>query len=201
MKKTKELVKFCYGRELCYGCPFHYEISREGACTLQLANDELINDLYEKYLEFKGDVMKEKENRVDTAEQDTVKQVNAAEKSYDKILEKKRDKLIKFCESYGNCCYNCPLEYNEIGDCNFRKETDLIDQYYNAAFPNEFAITLTKSQAENLLEFIDIYFINSIRGDEEVDDMNYLCDMCDIYKKLKDILEKNKQIEGDSDNG
>lgn len=191
-KKRKELEIFCNNRDSCDDCPLRNNTIGYYECILELATNEEIKDLYEKYMKYKGDVMKEKENQVNTAVQDTVEQSNAAEQNYDKILEKKRDKLIKFCESYGNYCYNCPLEYNEIGDCNFHKETDLIDQYYNAAFPNEFAITLTKSQAENLLEFIDIYFINSIRDDEEVDNMGYLCNMCDVYKKLKDILENNK---------
>lgn len=201
-EKRKELEEFCSKREICDCCPIEIKINGCNDCILEVATDEEIKDLYEKYMKYKGDVMKEKENRVDTAEQDNLEQSNAAEKSYDKILDKKRDKLIKLCESYGDFCDKCPLKDSDIGICNFREENDnLIEQYYKVAFPNEFIITLTKTQAENLLEFIDIYFINSIRDDEEVDNMDYLCDMCDVYKKLKDILENNKQIEGNSDNG
>lgn len=201
-EKRKELEEFCSKREICNGCPFLLGDLLNGECELVWSHDEEIKDLYEKYMKYKGEIMEEKENRVDTAVQGTVEQSNAAEQSYDKIVEKKRDKLVKLCESYGDFCDKCPLEDSDIGICDFRKENDdLIEQYYKVAFPNEFIITLTKTQTENLLEFIDIYFINSIRDDEEVDNMNYLCDMCDIYKKLKDILEKNKQIEGNSDNG
>lgn len=188
-EKRETSMSFCNERENCNGCPFL--IGGLDECELEWASN--IKNLYEEYMKYKGDVMEEKENRVDTAVQDTVEQVNEAEQSYDKILDKKRDKLVKLCESYGDFCDKCPLQGSDIGICDFRKENDnLIEQYYKVAFPNEFIITLTKTQAENLLEFIDIYFINSIRDDEEVDNMDYLCDMCDVYKKLKDILETNK---------
>lgn len=45
-------------------------------------------------------------------------------------------------------------------------------------------IELTKSQIDNLMEFFEFKFIDLIRSDEEVDNINYLVDMCDIYKKL-----------------
>lgn len=193
-EKRKELCGYCYGIDDCEDCIFDKYI---GFCTPfaeNVTNDNKIEELYEIYLEYKGEIMEEKENRVNAAEQDTVEQSNATEQSYDKIIEKKRDKLIKLCESYGDFCDKCPLQGSDIGICDFRKENgNLIEQYYKVAFPNEFIITLTKTQAENLLEFIDIYFINSIRDDEEVDNMSYLCDMCDIYKKLKAVLETNKE--------
>lgn len=47
-------------------------------------------------------------------------------------------------------------------------------------------IELTRSQIENLIDFFDYEFINGIRNDTETDNMNYLVDMCDIYKKLKE---------------
>lgn len=193
-EKRKELFRYCYGIDDCEDCIFNKYF---GVCTPfaeNITNDNKIEELYEIYLEYKGDVMEEKENRVNTAEQDTVEQSNAAEQNYDKILDKKRDKLVKLCESYGDFCDKCPLEDSDIGICDFRKENgNLIEQYYKVAFPNEFVISITKSQAENLLEFIDIYFINSMRDDEEVDNMSYLCDMCDVYKKLKAVLETNKE--------
>lgn len=192
-EKRKELEEFCSKREICDYCPIEIKINGCNDCILEVATDEEIKDLYEKYMKYKGDVMEEKENQVNTEEQDTVEQSNAAEQNYDKILDKKRDKLVKLCESYGDFCDRCPLEDSDIGICDFRKENgNLIEQYYKVAFPNEFIITLTKTQAENLLEFIDIYFINSIRDDNEVDNMGYLCDMCDVYKELKAVLETSK---------
>ena len=56
--------------------------------------------------------------------------------------------------------------------------------------PNEtYNIVLTKSQVNNLLEFFEINFIDSIRNDEEIDNIEYLCNMCDIYKKLKEGVD------------
>ena len=51
-------------------------------------------------------------------------------------------------------------------------------------------IKLTKSQAENLLSFFESDFIPSIQRDEAIDNINYLVEMCDIYKKLRDGLKE-----------
>ena len=51
-------------------------------------------------------------------------------------------------------------------------------------------IELTKSQIDNLMEFFEFKFIDLIRSDEEVDNIGYLVDMCDIYTKLKDASEE-----------
>ena len=51
-------------------------------------------------------------------------------------------------------------------------------------------IKLTKSQITNLMEFFEFKFIQSIQEDEEIDNINYLVDMCDIYKKLREASEK-----------
>ena len=50
-------------------------------------------------------------------------------------------------------------------------------------------IELTKSQIDNLMEFFEFEFIPSIRENEECDNINYLVDMCDIYKKLREANE------------
>ena len=46
-------------------------------------------------------------------------------------------------------------------------------------------IKLTDSQINNLIEFLDFYFIESIREDTGVDNMDYLVDMCEVFVKLK----------------
>ena len=50
---------------------------------------------------------------------------------------------------------------------------------------NEHTINLTRSQVKNLIEFLEVNLIPSIREDLEIDNINYVCDMCDVYKKLK----------------
>lgn len=52
-----------------------------------------------------------------------------------------------------------------------------------------FEIKLTKSQVENLLSFFEFEFIPSIQRDDEVDNINYLVEMCEIYKKLQEALK------------
>ena len=47
-------------------------------------------------------------------------------------------------------------------------------------------IELTKTQIDNLMNYFEFDFIESIRRDEEIDNIGYLVDMCDIYTKLKD---------------
>lgn len=52
-------------------------------------------------------------------------------------------------------------------------------------------IELTKSQVDNLMEFFEFEFIDSVRNNTDIDNMNYLVDMCDIYKKLKEGAEND----------
>ena len=47
-------------------------------------------------------------------------------------------------------------------------------------------IKLTDSQVENLIEFLEFEFIPSIQRNPDCDNINYLVEMCDIYKQLKD---------------
>jgi hypothetical protein len=46
-------------------------------------------------------------------------------------------------------------------------------------------VELTKSQIRNLADFIQFNFIDSIRQDDGIDNINYLVDMCDAYKVLR----------------
>lgn len=57
-------------------------------------------------------------------------------------------------------------------------------------------ISLTKSQVANLVEFFDLMFFKLIADLEkagEIENMNYLVDMCEAYTKLSDALNENKQ--------
>ncbi len=55
--------------------------------------------------------------------------------------------------------------------------------------PNEtYNLVLTKSQIDNLVEFYQFNFIESIRNDEEIDNIEYICDMCDVYRKLRECV-------------
>lgn len=49
------------------------------------------------------------------------------------------------------------------------------------------ALMLTKSQIDNLIEFFELEFIGMVRKDDCIDNMDYVCDMCDIYKGLKSL--------------
>jgi hypothetical protein len=51
-------------------------------------------------------------------------------------------------------------------------------------------IQLTHSQVINLKEFLEFNFIPIIREDDTIDNINYLVDMCDAYKKLSDLLKE-----------
>ena len=51
-------------------------------------------------------------------------------------------------------------------------------------------IDLTLSQIENLMDFIEFQFIPSIKDDPDIENINYIVDMSDIYKKLLEAKEK-----------
>lgn len=51
---------------------------------------------------------------------------------------------------------------------------------------------LTKSQVENLIEFVEFHFINSVREDADIDNIDYIVDMMDAFTKLRNTLEVMK---------
>lgn len=55
-------------------------------------------------------------------------------------------------------------------------------------------ISLTAEQRAGLIEFIEFGFIDYIRSNEDIDDFDYLRDICDIYKLL--MQEKEGAADG-----
>lgn len=43
----------------------------------------------------------------------------------------------------------------------------------------------TKSQVDNLIEFIELNFINVVRNDTDIDNIDYVVDMMDALTKLR----------------
>jgi hypothetical protein len=58
---------------------------------------------------------------------------------------------------------------------------------------NDILILLTKSQAENLMEFFEVAFIPMVRDTPEIDNIDYLADMCEIYTQIKQQYETAKE--------
>ena len=54
-------------------------------------------------------------------------------------------------------------------------------------------VELTKSQITNLADFIQFNFIQEIRNNDDIDNINYLVDMCDAYKVLREAEEQLKE--------
>ena len=50
-------------------------------------------------------------------------------------------------------------------------------------------IELTQTQVDNLIEFFELGFIDFMKADPDLDNLEYIVDMCDIYKKLKESVE------------
>ena len=46
-------------------------------------------------------------------------------------------------------------------------------------------VALTQSQVDNLVEFVELNFIQSIRDDTDVDNIDYIVDMMDALKTLR----------------
>lgn len=46
-------------------------------------------------------------------------------------------------------------------------------------------VALTKSQVDNLIEFIELNFIQSIREDTNIDNIDYIVDVMDALKTLR----------------
>lgn len=50
-------------------------------------------------------------------------------------------------------------------------------------------VSLTKSQCKNLCDFIDCNIFDYVRRDEEVDNIFWLADMIEAYRKLLEVNE------------
>lgn len=50
-------------------------------------------------------------------------------------------------------------------------------------------VELTQSQIENLAEFIEFNLIKMIRVDVDIDNIDWVKDMCEVHTKLKEALE------------
>lgn len=52
-------------------------------------------------------------------------------------------------------------------------------------------IKLSLTEVENLIDFFEMNLIENIREDTDIDNIEWLCDMCAVYKKLKYALGNN----------
>lgn len=53
-----------------------------------------------------------------------------------------------------------------------------------------FKIELSRSQIENLVEFIEMNFIDVVKKDVDIDNFRYVVDMCDTFKILENALKR-----------
>lgn len=51
-------------------------------------------------------------------------------------------------------------------------------------------IELTKSQCENVADFIEVYIFQAIRDDTDMDNIEYLRDMLDAEKALRKAVDE-----------
>lgn len=58
---------------------------------------------------------------------------------------------------------------------------------------DDILILLTQSQAENLMEFFKVAFIPMVRDTPEIDNLDYLADMCEVYNQVKWQYESAKE--------
>lgn len=52
---------------------------------------------------------------------------------------------------------------------------------------------LTKSQVDNLIEFIELNFIDTVRNDTDIDNIDYVVDMMDALTKLRQTSSAMKK--------
>lgn len=53
-------------------------------------------------------------------------------------------------------------------------------------------VELTDSQVNNLADFMEFNLFEVIRQDDDIDNINWVADMCEAYKKLR---EAEKEVE------
>ncbi len=52
------------------------------------------------------------------------------------------------------------------------------------------SVRFSVSQLENLVKLFDNHFVEALRSGEEAKNMDYVCDMCEVYNKLKKSYTK-----------
>lgn len=52
---------------------------------------------------------------------------------------------------------------------------------------------LTKSQVDNLIKFIELSFIDTVRNDTDIDNIDYVVDMMDALTKLRQTSSAMKK--------
>lgn len=57
-------------------------------------------------------------------------------------------------------------------------------------------VDLAASQVRNIVDFIELEFIDSIRRDVDIDNMDYIVDMVEALKALKNAV--SKELKGTS---
>lgn len=55
------------------------------------------------------------------------------------------------------------------------------------------SIRFSVSQLENLVKLFDNHFVEALRSGEDAKDMEYVCDMCEVYNKLKKSYTKSTE--------
>lgn len=109
------------------------------------------------------------------------------------IIEEHRNILKDLCSNYREYCMDCPLP-----ECNIDILSDSdVEKYYDSVFnvnsDYDRKIFLTKSQVDSLIVFIDCNFLSEIRADNTIDNMDYVCDICDIYRKLQKLSKSDSK--------
>ena len=60
-------------------------------------------------------------------------------------------------------------------------------------------LELTRSQCKNIAELIELNIFDYIRNDTEIDNMEWLCDMADAWKKMKEAEGKELMARNETD--
>ena len=60
-------------------------------------------------------------------------------------------------------------------------------------------LELTRSQCKNIAELIELNIFDYIRNDTEIDNMEWLCDMADAWKKMKEADGKELMVRNETD--
>lgn len=66
-------------------------------------------------------------------------------------------------------------------------------------------VKLTHEEAESLCDYIELHLMDTIRADQEIDNMMWLANMCSIWAKCERELKAKEQLKtaakGGLDNG
>ena len=103
--------------------------------------------------------------------------------------------------SPGMCARDCQLKtengYCSVTGCRYPLSTDIVIQSSGTFVKGENkmeTVTITMGEAVSLFDYLEIHLLDDIRSDYDIDSMEWLHNMMNVWKKCKEVATGNDKL-------